>query len=166
MGRNCQFHQLLALQPQGVEHNQQTLKGDLYPHCNIQMRHNLLTSVLAYNPFHHVPHEPVDEIFLSSLIQPKDNTAIQYLYLCAFHQTLGYSHLQLRFQCVFRSYDSHFAYIVKHGDGHRQGLRKGAMRGISYPGPRGTGAREDESTHAKFFVVKTKIFCSQVPLAP
>jgi len=130
------------------------------------MRRNLLTSVLDYNPFHHVPHEPVDEIFLSSLIQPKDNTAIQYLYLCAFHQTLGYSHLQLRLQCVFRSYDSHFAYIVKHGDGHRQGLRKGAMRGISYPGPRGTGAREDESTHPKFFVVKTKIFCSQVPLAP
>jgi len=80
MGRSCQFHQLLALQPQGVEHNQQTLKGDLYPHCNIQMRRNLLTSVLAYNSFHHVPREPVEEIFLSSLIRPKDYTVIQYLY--------------------------------------------------------------------------------------
>ena len=42
---------------------------------------NCLTSVLAYHPFHHVPYQPVDEIFLSSLIQPKNNTAIQYLYL-------------------------------------------------------------------------------------
>jgi len=81
MRRSCQFHRLLPLQPQGVEHHQQTLKGDLYPHCNIQMRSNRLTSILADRPFHHVPREPVDEIFLSSLIQAKDNAAIQYLYL-------------------------------------------------------------------------------------
>jgi len=37
MGRSCQFHWLLALPPQGVEHHHQTFKNDLYPHCNIQM---------------------------------------------------------------------------------------------------------------------------------
>ena len=79
MGRSCQFHRLLALQPQGVEHRQQIFKNDLYPHCNIQMRRNRLTSFLAYHPFHNIPPEPVDEIFFSSLIQTKDNTAIQYL---------------------------------------------------------------------------------------
>jgi len=104
MGRSCQFHWHLALQPQGVEHHHQTFKNDLYPRCNIQMRRNRLTSVLAYHPFHHVPREPVDEIFLSSLVQPKDNTAIQYLYLWFFNQTLGQSHLQLRLQRGFRSY--------------------------------------------------------------
>jgi len=57
---------------------------------------NCLTSVLAYHPFHHVPYQPVDEIFLSSLIQPKNNTAIQYLYLWFFNQTLGHSHVQWR----------------------------------------------------------------------
>jgi len=81
MGRSCQFHRLLPLQPQGLEHHQQILKGDIYPHCHIQMRRNRLTSILAYHPFRHVPREPVDELFLSSLIQPKDNTAMQYLYL-------------------------------------------------------------------------------------
>ena len=57
---------------------------------------NCLTSVLAYHPFHHVPYQPVDEIFLSSLIQPKNSTAIQYLYLWFFNQTLGHSHVQWR----------------------------------------------------------------------
>ena len=104
MGRSCQFHWHLALQPQGVEHHHQTFKNDLYPRCNIQMRRNRLTSVLAYHPFHHVPREPVDEIFFSSLVQPKDNTAIQYFYLWFFNQSLGHSHLQLRLRRGFRSY--------------------------------------------------------------
>ena len=90
-----------------------------YPHCNIQMRWNHLTSGLAYRSFHHVSREPVDEIFLSSLIQPKDNTAIQYLYLWFCHQTLGHSHLQLRLQRGFLSYDSDFALTVKHEGGSR-----------------------------------------------
>ena len=30
-GMKCQFHRLLARQPQGVEHHQQILKNDLYP---------------------------------------------------------------------------------------------------------------------------------------
>jgi len=58
-----------------MEHHQQTLKSDLYLYCNIQMRRNRLMSVLAYHPFYHVACEPVDEIFLSSLIQPKDNNS-------------------------------------------------------------------------------------------
>jgi len=32
-----------------------------------------------------------------------------------------------------------------------QGLREGSTKGTLYPGPVGTGARADESTHAKFF---------------
>jgi len=35
MGRRCQFHRVLALQPEGVEHNHQTLKINFYPHWNI-----------------------------------------------------------------------------------------------------------------------------------
>jgi len=67
-----------AVKLEGVEHHQQILRNDLYQHCYIQMGRNRLMSILAYHPFHPVPREPVDEIFLNSLIQPKDNTDIQY----------------------------------------------------------------------------------------
>ena len=50
MGGSCLLNRLLTLPPQGVEHHQQTFKNDLYSHCNIQMRRNHWTSVLAYYP--------------------------------------------------------------------------------------------------------------------
>ena len=96
--------------------HQQTLKKTSTPIVKFKWTQSSDES-LAYHPFHNVHREPVDEIFLSSLIQPKDNTAIQYLYLWFFNHTPEHSHLPLRLQCVFRSYDSHFAFIVKHGVG-------------------------------------------------
>jgi len=83
------------------------------------MRRNRLTSVLAYHRFHLVPSESVVKIFLNSLIQPKDNTFIQYLYLWFFNQPLVRSRLKLRLQRGFRSNDSHFDFIVKHEGEHR-----------------------------------------------
>jgi len=79
--------------------------------------------VLACHPSHNVPREAVDKICHSALIRsiynPKDSTAIQYFYLRLLNQTLGKSHLPFRLQRGFRSCDSHFVFIVKHGGRHR-----------------------------------------------
>jgi len=81
------------------------------------MRRNHLTSVLAYHPFHHVLREPVDEIFLSFLIQPKDNTAIQNLQYASDILTKRCDTVTCSFvfNVDFVVDAFRFAFIVKHG---------------------------------------------------
>ena len=46
-----------------------------------------------------------------------------------------------------------------------QGLREGGTGGTSYPGPEGTGAREEKSTQAKFFCNQSQNWRLLFPIA-
>jgi len=41
-------------------------------------------------------------------------------------------------------------FAMQYSRKQKEGLREGGTRGTTYPGPAGTGARENESTHAQF----------------